>query len=383
MSGERQQGMGESNEFQPEEAKLTQCAKDGVSSALAFVVGWVCATLVALALSCVMAFALYLNGFIVPSFTSELPLDCKTTAMAMVLYSTIGASLVHAAYLVRHKSSAMSFRVAMKHALAGLLIFAAIKCLPVAFRAYPVVVGVVFVCFAAYVAYATYSDLRGRRFAKAICAVESCVAAVGFTAGLALLVAVVGVISGIPFASGAVGQDAGEDANADSVANSQAVQDVLSDEWAYRTLPERAEALQTVVHLESEHLQIEEPQVVLTFCAKGRASAYHPSTNTIEMNIVNVASGKGHYSLESVFFDAMSAYQCRVVTEGCKSSDPVQFSETELEEIRSGVEKVYATDTTDWERDFLNHETMYWKAFAYSMDQADACVEGDAGNNNA
>ena len=214
--------MGESNEFQPEGAKLTQRAKDGAFSALAFVVDWVCATLVALALSGVMAFALYLNGFIVPSFTSELP-DCKTTAMSMVLYSTIGASLVHAVYLVRHKSSAMSSRVAMKHALVGLLIFAAIKCLPVAFRAYPVVIGVVFVCFGAYVVFATYSNLRGHRFAKAICAVESCVAAVGFTAGLALLVAVVGVICSIPFASGTVGQDAGEDASAGSVTNSQAV----------------------------------------------------------------------------------------------------------------------------------------------------------------
>lgn len=102
-------------------------------------------------------------------------------------------------------------------------------------------------------------------------------------------------------------------------------------------------------------------------------SAYHPSTNTIELNAVYAALSDGQYSLDSVFFEAMNAYQCRVATEGHKSSDPVQFSETELEEIRSGVEKVRRTDTTDQKRDYADREAMCWEALVYSGERMYDC----------
>lgn len=337
-------------EPQLEKEAFPKHAKDTARAALAITINVVCGIFVALALSGVLAAVLYFNGFMIPDYLEGGVFSRGTTATTMVMLSVLAAGSEHLDYLMAHGIRVPISKM-VKHAIDGVAIFSSIMCLPWMVMVYPVVVGLTCCALVAVFARRAYPKMRERRFAKTKCAVKSFVAAAECMAVAALVVVGLSTISGFSFASGTVGQDTGMPAGGEE--EFQLGREVLSNVWQCASLPNKVDKLQAVVHLESEYLHIEEPRVVLTFCAKGKMSAYHPSTNTIELNAVYAALPDGQYSLDSVFFEAMNAYQCRVATEGHKSSDPVQFSETELEEIRSGVEKVRRTDTTDQKRIML------------------------------
>lgn len=330
--------------------------------------------LLALVLSCALAAGFYCLGLVVPSFTKPYLLDRTKTAEAFVFYSVLAAFVAHVLSF-RSDDGSTSLRRKFIDVGVGIAFFAVIKLLPSIFLMCPIVVIAAVVGLAIAFARLMYPKMGNRAFGKFLCAAKACLASAVCVAGLALVLVATCLVSGVAISSGNVGESVSEAESAGSIANSQLIRDILSDDWKLYPMSTKTSRLQALVHQQSEYLSIDEPKVELVFCSEGKSSAYRPSRNTIEVNALGAMANTGQSSLENVFYEVMSAYQCRVAREGINDSDPIQFNESELEEIRSGVEKLYETDTTDSARDFLDGEAIYWNSLSYEFEQTDACLK--------